>query len=139
LQASAIKRPDLEMQPPAVARLEASRGVAGGVLIRTTPGVGDRVDIALLDATGRTSPAPNNVDWSASKPFGVPARIPRRDRRHDLLAPAGEATVRQVLGSIDNSGLPSGPDARIEVVVDAGNGAAGLLLPALVGGLASTC
>src|ERR1051325_6035758 len=52
LQASAINMRDLEMQPPPVARLEASRGHAGGVLIRTTPRGPGSVDIQFIPATG---------------------------------------------------------------------------------------
>jgi mannose-1-phosphate guanylyltransferase / phosphomannomutase len=136
LQASAINVRDLEMQPPAVARLEASRGIAGGVLIRTTPGMADCVDIAFLDASGR--------DLSAAQQRRLERLYSRLEFRRafpgeigDLtFSPqAGETYVRQVLSCVDISGVPSGTDSRMKVVVDAGNGAAGLLLPGLVGGL----
>ncbi|HEX3828321.1 MAG TPA: sugar phosphate nucleotidyltransferase [Sporichthyaceae bacterium] len=136
LQASAINVRDLEMQPPAVARMEASRGIAGGVLIRTTPGAADRVDIAFLDATG--------TDLSAAQRSRLERLYRRQEFRRafpgeigDLTysSRAGETYVKQVLDAVDISGVPTAADGRMKVVVDAGNGAAGLLLPGLVGGL----
>jgi len=127
--------------------MQRGRGPTGGLPGRRRrradphhPGSRDRVDIAFLDATGR--------DLSAAQQRRLERLYSRLEFRRafpgeigDLtFSPqAGESYVRQVLGSIDNSGLPSGPDARMKVVVDAGNGAAGLLLPGLVGGWASTC
>ena len=43
---------DLEVVPVPVARLETSQGRAGGVVIRTTPGQPESVDISFLDDQG---------------------------------------------------------------------------------------
>ncbi len=136
LQASAINVRDLEMQPPAVARMEASHGIAGGVLIRTTPGVPDCVDIAFLDVSG--------ADLSPAQQRRLERVFARQEFRRafpgeigDLtFSPhAGETYVKQVLNAVDISGVPpAGARDRMKVVVDAGNGAAGLLLPGLIGG-----
>jgi mannose-1-phosphate guanylyltransferase/phosphomannomutase len=123
------------MQPPAVARMEASHGIAGGVLVRTTPGVPDSVDIAFLDVSG--------TDLSPAQQRRLERVFARQEFRRafpgeigDLTysPQAGETYVKQVLNTVDISGVPTdGP--RMKVVVDAGNGAAGLLLPGLIGGL----
>ena len=141
LQASAINVRDLEMQAPPVARMEASRGHAGGVLIRTTPGVPDSVDIQFIDATG--------ADIDAAHRRKVERNFSRQEYRRAFPGEIGDLTfpgrvvehyVKQVLGTVDTSGVPRGgsptstaPDMK--VVVDAGSGAAGLLLPRVVGGL----
>jgi mannose-1-phosphate guanylyltransferase/phosphomannomutase len=134
LQASAINVRDLELQPPAVARMETARGIAGGVLLRTTPGVPDSVDIQFLDSNG--------ADLSIGQQRRMERLFGRQEFRRafpgeigDLsYSPrAGETYVKQVLNTVDISGVPTDP--RMKVVVDAGNGAAGLLLPGLVGGL----
>ncbi len=139
LQASAINVRDLEMQAPPVARMEAARGNAGGVLIRTTPGIPDSVDIQFIDATG--------ADLSAAHRRRVERVFSRQEYRRAFPGEIGDLTfpgrvvenyVKQVLATVDTSGVPSdgaAAAADMKVVVDAGGGAAGLLLPRLVGGL----
>lgn len=133
LQSSAINVRDLEMQPPAVARMEATRGHAGAVLIRTTPGVPDCVDIQFLDASG--------ADLSQTHQRRLERIFGRQEYRRAFPGEIGDLTypprvvenyVRQLLDAVDTSGVPTGP---MKVVVDAGGGAAGLLLPRLIGGL----
>jgi mannose-1-phosphate guanylyltransferase/phosphomannomutase len=133
LQSSAINVRDLEMQPPPVARMEAARGNAGGVLIRTTPGVPDSVDIQFIDARGAV--------LSHAQQRQLERVFSRQEYRRafpgeigDLSFPARvvENYVKAVLDCVDTSGVPIG---GMKVVVDAGSGAAGLLLPRLVGGL----
>jgi mannose-1-phosphate guanylyltransferase/phosphomannomutase len=134
LQASAINVRDLELQPPAVARMETGRGIAGGVLLRTTPGVPDSVDIQFLDSNG--------ADLSRGQQQRMERLFGRQEFRRAFPGEIGdlnysprsaETYVKQVLHTVDISGVPTDP--RMKVVVDAGNGAAGLLLPGLVGGL----
>ncbi|WP_019877129.1 mannose-1-phosphate guanyltransferase [Sporichthya polymorpha] len=137
LQAAAINVRDLEMQPPPVARLEATRGHAGGVLIRTTPGIPDSVDIQFIDATG--------ADLSAAHRRRVERVFSRQEYRRAFPGEIGDLTfpgrvvehyVKQVLNTVDTTGVPHRDDTPdMKVVVDAGNGAAGLLLPRVVGGL----
>jgi len=134
LQTSAINVRDLELQPPAVARMETARGIAGGVLLRTTPGVPDSVDIQFLDVNG--------ADLSRGQQRRMERLFGRQEFRRAFPGEIGdlsysprsaETYVKQVLNTVDISGVPVDP--RMKVVVDAGNGAAGLLLPGLVGGL----
>ncbi|MGC5412070.1 mannose-1-phosphate guanyltransferase, partial [Streptomyces sp. DT225] len=52
LQASAIDVRDLENVPLPVARQQTARGSAGGIMIRTSQGVPDSVDIMFFDERG---------------------------------------------------------------------------------------
>src|SRR5450432_3589209 len=52
LTSSAINVIDLEVVPVPVARLETARSTAGGVVLRTTPGQSESVDIVFLDSQG---------------------------------------------------------------------------------------
>ncbi|MGQ0624946.1 MAG: sugar phosphate nucleotidyltransferase [Sporichthyaceae bacterium] len=133
LQSAAINVRDLEVQPPPVARMEAARGHAGGVLIRTTAGVPDSVDITFIDASG--------ADLAHTPRRRVERVFTRQEYRRafpgeigDLSFPGrvAENYIRALLAAVDTSGVA---DSGMKVVVDAGSGAAGLLLPRLVGGL----
>jgi mannose-1-phosphate guanylyltransferase/phosphomannomutase len=133
LQSSAINVRDLEMQPPPVARMETARGNAGGVLIRTTPGIPDSVDIQFVDSRG--------ADLSHAAQRKLERVFTRQEYRRAFPGEIGDLTfpprvvenyVKQLLGSIDTRGVSG---SGMKVVVDAGNGSAGLMLPMLVGGL----
>lgn len=52
--AEAIDVRDLENVPLPVARQQTARGSAGGIMIRTSPGVPDSVDIMFFDGQGRS-------------------------------------------------------------------------------------
>jgi mannose-1-phosphate guanylyltransferase/phosphomannomutase len=133
LTSSAINVRDLESVPTPVARLQTAHGAAGGVVIRTTPGVPDSVDIAFLDSTGADlSPgAQRKLDRTYSRgeyrrafpgeigDLGTPSRI-------------FESYVQELLARVDTSGIP---EAQMKIVVDVGGGAAGHVLPPLLGRL----
>jgi mannose-1-phosphate guanylyltransferase / phosphomannomutase len=133
MTSSALNVRDLECVPMPVARLETARGRAGGVTIRTTPGVPDSVEIAFLDSTGADlSPAGqrklDRVYSRAEYRRAFPGEI------GDLLTPSRifESYVQELIARVDISGVA---DSGIKVVVDVGGGSAGLVLPALLGRL----
>jgi mannose-1-phosphate guanylyltransferase / phosphomannomutase len=132
---SALNVCDLEVSPNPVARLETSRSNAvGGLLIRTTPSRPDSVDLIFLDETG--------ADLSLAARRKVERVLGRQEFRRafpgeigDLTFPSrvAETYVHDLLANIDTSGVAG---ADLKIVVDAGRGTAGLLLPSLLGKLA---
>jgi mannose-1-phosphate guanylyltransferase / phosphomannomutase len=133
LTSSALNVRDLECVPMPVARLETARGTAGGVAIRTTPGVPDSVEISFLDSTG--------ADLSLAGQRKLDRVYSRAEFRRafpgeigDLGTPSRifESYVQELLSRVDTTGVI---EAELKVVVDAGGGAAALVLPALLGRL----
>lgn len=133
LSSSAINVVDLEIVPVPVARLETARGRAGGVIIRTTPGQPESVDISFLDNAG--------ADLSQAAQRKLERVYSRGEYRRafpgeigDLTFPPRvmEAHALELLRRIDTSGVAQ---ARLKVVVDTGGGTAALVLPSLLGRL----
>lgn len=133
LTSSAIDVRDLEAVPAPVARLETAQGNAGGVLVRTTPGQPENVDIVFLDARG--------ADLSAAAQRKLERVFSREEYRRafpgeigDLEFPARvlESYARHLLRRIDTSGVS---DVNLKVVVDSGGGTASLVLPTVLGRL----
>jgi mannose-1-phosphate guanylyltransferase/phosphomannomutase len=133
LTSSAIDVVDLEVVPVPVARLETSQGRAGGVVLRTTPGQPESVDITFLDERG--------ADLSQAAQRKLERIFSRGEFRRafpgeigDLSFPPRvmEAYAHELLRRVDTSGLA---EARLKVVVDTGGGTASLVLPSLLGRL----
>jgi mannose-1-phosphate guanylyltransferase / phosphomannomutase len=133
LTSSAIDVRDLECQPLPVARLETSRASAGGVMIRTTAGVPDSVDILFLNERG--------ADLSQAAQRKLERVFSRQEYRRAFPGEIGDLTfppralenyVQLLLQSVDTTGIP---ESGLKLVVDAGGGAAALLLPMLLGRL----
>ena len=133
LTSSAINVVDLEVVPVPVARLETAQGSAGGVVIRTTPGQPESVDIAFLDEHG--------ADLSQAGQRRLERIFARGEFRRafpgeigDLSFPPRimEGYAHELLRCVDTTGLP---DAGLKVVVDTGGGTASLVLPSLLGRL----
>ena len=133
LTSSAINVRDLESVPTPVARLQTAHGARGGVVIRTTPGVPDSVDIAFLDSTG--------ADLSPNAQRKLDRVYSRGEYRRafpgeigDLGTPSRifESYVQELLARVDTSGVS---EAQMKIVVDVGGGAAGHVLPSLLGRL----
>ncbi|WP_034270166.1 mannose-1-phosphate guanyltransferase [Actinospica robiniae] len=131
LTSSALNVRDLESVPTPVARLQTAHGSAGGVLIRTTPGVPDSVDISFLDSSG--------ADLSPGGQRKLDRIYSRGEYRRafpgeigDLGTPSRifESYVQELLARVDTSGIE---DAGLKIVVDVGGGAAGHVLPSLLG------
>jgi len=130
LTASAIDVRDLECQPLPVLRLE-SRAVAGGIMIKTTTGVPDSVDISFLDARG--------TELSQAAQRKLERIYSRQEYRRAFPGEIGDLTfpsrslenyAQLLLQSIDTTDVTD-----LRVVIDAGGGAASLVLPMLLGRL----
>jgi mannose-1-phosphate guanylyltransferase/phosphomannomutase len=133
LTSSAIDVVDLEVVPVPVARLETAQGSAGGVVIRTSPGQPESVDIAFLDDQG--------ADLSLAAQRKLERTFSRGEFRRafpgeigDLSFPPRvmESYALELLRCVDTTGLR---DAGLKVVVDTGGGTATLVLPSLLGRL----
>jgi mannose-1-phosphate guanylyltransferase/phosphomannomutase len=133
LTSSAINVRDLECTPMPVARLETARGNAGGVMIRTTSGVPDSLDIMFFDERG--------ADLSQASQRKLDRVFGRQEFRRAFPGEIGELTfpprvfeayAAEILRSIDTSGIA---EAELKVVLDTGGGAAALVLPNLLGRL----
>ena len=91
LNASAINVVDLEAMPLPVARFHTARSDAsGGIALRTTPGDPQSIDIIFFDERGADlSQAACRKLERVFSAAGVPAGLPRRDRRAGLPATGG--------------------------------------------------
>jgi mannose-1-phosphate guanylyltransferase/phosphomannomutase len=134
LTASAIDVRDLEVAPAPVARFATAHSdAAGGIMIHTTPGDPQSVDLVFLDESG------------ADLGPGAQRRLERVFSRQEfrrafpgeiaqLSYPARivESYTQEVLSSVD----PAGADtADLRVVIDTAGGAAAVVLPTMLGRL----
>ncbi|WP_165988364.1 mannose-1-phosphate guanyltransferase [Streptomyces sp. YIM 98790] len=133
LQASAIDVRDLENVPLPVARQQTARGSAGGIMIRTSPGRPDSLDILFLDERG--------ADLSQAAQRKLDRVYARQEYRRafpgeigDLSFPASvfDAYTGSVMRAVDTTGVA---ESGLKIVVDAAHGSAGLVLPSLLGRL----
>ena len=133
LSSSAINVIDLEVVPVPVARLETARGSAGGVILRTTPGQTESVDIVFLDNQG--------ADLAEAGQRKLERTLSRGEYRRafpgeigDLVFPPRimESYALELLRRVDTTGIS---EASLKVVVDTGGGTAALVLPSLLGRL----
>ncbi len=133
LTSSAINVVDLEVVPLPVARAETAQGRAGGVVIRTTSGQPDCVDIIFLDSRG--------ADLSQAGQRKLERVYSRGEYRRafpgeigDLSFPPRvmEAYSLELLRRVDTVGVT---DAGLKVVLDTAGGTSALVLPSLLGRL----
>ena len=134
LTANAIDVRDLEVVPVAVARFTtATTDAVGGVILRTTPGDAESIDIVFLDAGG--------ADLSSAAQRRLERVLSRREFRRafpgeiaELSHPARtlDTYVRELLRTVDVRGVEG---AGLKVVLDVAGGAASLVLPSLLGQL----
>jgi mannose-1-phosphate guanylyltransferase/phosphomannomutase len=132
LTASAINVRDLEVAPLPVTRFEtASSDAVGGVVLRTTPGDPQSIDIVFLDEQG--------ADISQAARRKLERVFSRQEFRRafpgeiaELSFPARalDSYTQELLRAVDTSGLA---EANLKVVVDTAGGAAALVLPTLLG------
>lgn len=132
LNASGIEVRDIELSPVPVTRFETSRGdVAGGILIRTSPGDAQSVDIVFLDEDG--------ADLTAAAQRKLERLFSRQEFRRafpgeiaDLTYPPRtvELYVQELLSCVDTSGIR---EAGLKVVVDCAGGSSSIVLPQLLG------
>ena len=134
LTASAIDVRDLEVAPAPVARFATAHSDAlGGVMIHTTPGDPQSVDIIFLDERGD--------DLSQAGQRRLERVFSRQEFRRafpgeiaQLSYPARfvETYTQELLAAIDSSGIA---EANLRVVIDTAGGAAAVVLPTLLGRL----
>ncbi|MDH6133189.1 mannose-1-phosphate guanylyltransferase/phosphomannomutase [Kitasatospora sp. MAA4] len=133
LQTSAIDVRDLENVPLPVARQHTARGSAGGIFLRTTPGVPDSLDILFFDERG--------ADLSQAGQRKLDRVYARQEYRRAFPGEIGDLTfpssvfdsyAGNLLRAIDTTGVR---EAGLKVVVDTAHGSAGLVLPSILGRL----
>jgi len=138
LTASAINVRDLEVAPTPITRFDVATGDAtGGVMLRTTPGDPQSVDIVFLDGAG--------ADLSQAAQRKLERVFSRQEFRRafpgeiaELSFPARttEVYTQELLASVDTAGVR---EADLKIVLDCAGGAASLVLPTLLGRLGWTC
>ena len=134
LTSSAIDVRDLELVPLPVTRFETGRSSAtGGVVLRTTPGDGQSIDIVFLDERG--------ADISAAARRKIERTFSRQEFRRAFPGEIAELSFsarlldsysQELFSAIDVRGVAA---AGLKVVVDTAGGAASLVLPTLLGRL----
>jgi mannose-1-phosphate guanylyltransferase/phosphomannomutase len=134
LTASAINVQDLEACPIPVARYETAReDCAGGIVIRTTPGDSQGVDIVFLDEQG--------ADLSQGAQRKLERVFGRQEYRRafpgeiaELSYPSRvvETYVRDLQRCVNMRGVR---EAGLKIVIDCAGGTASLVLPQLLGRL----
>jgi mannose-1-phosphate guanylyltransferase/phosphomannomutase len=134
LTASAINVQDLEACPIPVARYETAReDCAGGIVIRTTPGDSQGVDIVFLDENG--------ADLSQGAQRKLERVFGRQEYRRAFPGEIAELTypsrvvetyVRDLQRCVNMRGVR---EAGLKIVIDCAGGTASLVLPQLLGRL----
>jgi mannose-1-phosphate guanylyltransferase/phosphomannomutase len=134
LTSSAIEVVDLEVVPLPVARYQTGRsGASGGVVLRTTPGDPQSIDIVFTDDRG--------ADLSQAQQRKIERTFSRQEYRRAFPGEIAELSfpsrlldsyTQDLVGAIDIRGVA---EANLKVVVDAAGGAAALVLPTLLGRL----
>ncbi len=132
LTASAIDVEDLEVAPLPVHRFAtATSRASGGIVLRTTPGDSQSIDIVFLDEHG--------ADLSQAAQRRLERVYSRQEFRRafpgeiaELSFPARTTDVytQELLRSVDTRGVA---EAGLKVVLDTAGGAAALVLPSLLG------
>jgi mannose-1-phosphate guanylyltransferase/phosphomannomutase len=134
LTASAIDVRDLEVAPAPVARFATAHSdAAGGVMIHTTPGDPQSVDLVFLDEQGGT--------LSLAGQRRLERVFSRQEFRRAFPAEIGQLSyparfvdtyTQEVLAAVDTNGVA---EAELRVVIDTAGGAAAVVLPTLLGRL----
>jgi len=134
LTASAIGVRDLEVSPTPVTRFEtATSDAVGGVMLRTTPGDPQSIDIVFLDERG--------ADLSPAAQRRLERVLSRQEFRRAFPGEIAELSfptrtfdtyTDALLRAVDTRAVA---EAGLKVVLDVAGGAASLLLPSLLGRL----
>ncbi|MEU1288859.1 sugar phosphate nucleotidyltransferase [Kitasatospora sp. NPDC005856] len=133
LQASAVRVHDLDDVPVPLARWHTARQAAGGLVVHTTPGDPDALDILLLDEHG--ADLPNAAQRRLDRAFARQEyRRALPDEFTDISVPGEvhQSYLDALLGALGTD--HTGP-VGLRIVVDAGHGSAAQLLPELFGRL----
>jgi mannose-1-phosphate guanylyltransferase / phosphomannomutase len=134
LTASAIDVRDLEVAPMPVTRFEtATSDAAGGVVLRTTPGDPQSVDVLFLDEGGADlSPAAQRKLERVFSRQEFRRAFPGEIAELSFPARTMESYTQELLRTVDVRGVA---EAHLKVVLDTAGGAATLVLPTLLGRL----
>ena len=133
LQAGAIHVQDLQTVPLPALRRQSGLAAAGGIYVRTAPGLPDSVEILFLDDTG--------ADLSEAAKRKLDRVYARQDYRRafpgeigSLTHPAGalESYAQSLTASVEAEKITG---SGLKVVIDAAHGTVSHLLPDLVGRL----
>lgn len=131
LTASGMNVRDLRTAAVPIVRADTANNSAGGIVLRTTPGRPDSLDLMVLNAAG--------TDIPGSTRRTVERAYIRNDFRRpspqdigDVVVPhrLAEDYANNVLAAVTVAGVPQ---AALRVVVDTGGGAATMVLPTLIG------
>ena len=134
LTASAIDVRDLEVAPAPVTRFATAHSdAAGGIMIHTTPGDPQSVDLVFLDESGADlgPTAQRRLERVFSRQEFRRA-FPGEIARLSYPARIVESYTQEVLSSVDASGADT---ADLRVVIDTAGGAAAVVLPTMLGRL----
>jgi mannose-1-phosphate guanylyltransferase / phosphomannomutase len=134
LTASGVDVSDLEVAPLPVVRFETARSDAqGGVVLRTTPGDAQSIDIVFLDEHGAdlSPPAQRRLERVLSRREFRRA-LPGEIAELSFPSRSTEAYTAELLRAVDVRGVEG---AGMKVVLDTAGGSAALVLPSLLGGL----
>ncbi|MDQ1700118.1 MAG: mannose-phosphate guanylyltransferase / phosphomannomutase [Frankiaceae bacterium] len=134
LTASAIDVRDLEVAPAPVTRFATAHSDAvGGVMIHTTAGDSQSVDVVFLDEHGADlSPAGQRKLERVFSRQEFRRAFPGEIAQLSYPARSVETYVQEVLASIDTGGIA---EADLRVVIDTAGGSAAVVLPTLLGRL----
>jgi mannose-1-phosphate guanylyltransferase / phosphomannomutase len=130
LTASGMTVRDLRTAAVPIVRADTAFNSAGGIVLRTTPGKPDSLDLLVLDAKG--------TDIDAAWRRTVERTYGRNEFRRPFPKDIGDVVVphrvaedyaNDLVIAVDTGGVA---DAGLRVVVDTGGGAAALILPTLI-------
>jgi mannose-1-phosphate guanylyltransferase/phosphomannomutase len=133
LTTSGVNVRDLEVAPTPVTRWDVAASADGGVILRTTPGDAQSIDIAFLDSSG--------ADLSQAAQRSLERVFARHEFRRVFAGDIGDlrfpgrtvdAYAQELFSCVDVAQVR---EAALKVVVDCGGGAASSVLPPLLGRL----
>ncbi len=134
LTASAIDVRDLEVTPLPVTRFEtATSDAVGGVVLRTTPGDPQSIDVVFLDETG--SDLSQAAQRKLERVFGrqeFRRAFPGEIAELSFPARTLETYTQELLRTVDVRGVA---EEHLKIVIDTAGGATALVLPSLLGRL----
>ena len=131
LTAGGMNVRDLRTAAVPIVRADTANNSAAGVVLRTTPGRPDSLDIMLLDSRG--------TDVSSATRRAVERAFVTNEFRRPAPMDFGDVEVphrvaedyaNNVLSAVSVAGVA---DAHLRIVVDTGGGAAALVLPTVLG------
>ncbi len=131
LTAAAVQVRDLRTSALPIVRSDTARNSAGGVMVRTSPGVPESVDLVFMDRYGR--------DLAPEARKKIERVMGRQEYRRAFPGEIGELETpsravedytQEVLRRVDITGVR---EAGLKVVVDTAGGTSALVLPTLLG------